>query len=179
MNLKKTHILLLLLTFMSVFSYGQNREYLIKSAIIKKIIHFIEWPEGETKTDSLIIGVYTKDTSIFNTLNYYFQDQSIHNKYFKADLLCNTEGPCNCDIIFLASDYHGCIDEIIKCANENAILLITEDESFDIHKVHINLIQKKNKLRYEINKDLMTDSGFYVSSKLYSYAENIIGRAKE
>ena len=171
-NIAAFCLIFLFISTYSLDSFTQIREYLIKSAFIEKITRFIEWPDEKIKEkEEIVFGIISNNREVINTMQFYFTDQLIQNKKVQVKQISDYRKLNEYDIIFIANDYHNNINSIIEQITNMHILLITEKDGYGERGAHINLILNANKINFEINPDQLNKEGFYVSSKIYAYAE--------
>lgn len=159
-----------LLFCVSVSSQGKDGEFLIKSAFIEKITRFIEWPDNiDEQSEYIKIGVFCEDPTVFQTVQYYFSDQLVHNKKVEVTKVENLNNIKDLHVLFIVNNHNKFDEKAFSEQNSSSVLLITDNFKEGIRGAHINLITSKNKLNFEIDPDKLSKSGFYVSSKLYAY----------
>ena len=142
-----------------------DREYTIKAGLIIKFLDFIKWPAGEIKKNSnpqykLCILGKNRFGNLFShgkseiTLRVDADDQELRS----------------CNIIFITGENLPQLKRAIKESKNHAALIIGESEGFGKLGAGINLIQKQNKIKFEINRGSLKKKGLKISSYLLNLA---------
>lgn len=177
MKNKKTIILLLIIGFAffsQKHSYSQDREYLIKSAFIEKMTRFITWPNAKIdQKKEVVLGVVTPDDQIFETIKFYFSDQKIQQKNVLVKQIKDHTNLKDIDLVFVTNGTDVKVLEFLEDPANCECLLIFDNFNQPDSCVHINLTTKNNKIGFQIDPNLLSENGFYVSSKLVSYGQII------
>ncbi len=163
--------LLISLLFSGIQS--EEEEYSLKALYIKKINNYIEWSESEIKYKNskfFKIGVIGK-SPIYKTLKKTYKNQKLLNKNVKVFLVKDFNDLRTYNILFISNVNQKELATIIDKATNNNILLISDTKGFASYGIHINFYIKNDKLKFEINRNSLLDSGLSASSFLLSLAK--------
>jgi hypothetical protein len=72
----------------------------------------------------------------------------------------------NCHMLFLGTSESGNLEKIIETASKYHLLTVSDTPGFADRGVSINLVVRSNKIRFEINRKAISESGLKVSSEL-------------
>ena len=147
---------------------SKNVEYDIKAAFIHKFVNFIEWPDSYQMNTMGICVIGD------NPFGERLSKKSI-NESEKNPILINYIGSFKkyknndfnkCKIVFISSSEKKEIDEIISIAKDHNVLTIGDTKGYAEKGVLINFYLEQNKVRFEINIDVMKVMDIKISSKL-------------
>jgi len=171
-------LIVLLLNFTKQ-SLAQYSEYEIKAAYIFNFAKFIEWPENEGNSDTLILGIYGADpfgTILEKTLigrKAQGKDWRIIRSYNLTDLT-------KCHILFI-SDV-GKYETITIFERTKGLPMLTlGDELIDFCEIGgiINFTSQFSEHQFEINNESAKNKGIRISPKLLLLAKIISNKENE
>lgn len=161
--------LLLLITGLPASGYAAetiDREYLLKSAYLYNIFKFISWPNLDTSVDEelelCILGPDFSNGSLFELNN-----KRIDNITIKVRHTDHHSQFDSCRAIYFTGEN---LDTRLEPLVTKGILLIGEHANFMAQGGTLNFFIDNNKLRFEINLRIATQSGIKFSSKLLRLA---------
>jgi len=141
---------------------------ILKSSVIFNITKFIKWPGSISPNNSsdsfnFCVNGHADISKIFASI-------SKKKKIQKRKLVVNSETSIlnlrNCHMLFLGTSESRDLEKIIEAVHNYPILTVSDTPGFAERGVLINLVVKRNKIRFEINRNSISSSGLKVSSEL-------------
>ena len=154
-----------------------SRAYAIKAGFIYNFTRFIKWPSPSKFNSSnndyniCVIGD-NPFGSILDRLEKKHRSKK-HPLKIKHDVTSNDfEG---CHILFVSFSERFNVEKIVEAARDHQVLTVGDTEGYAERGIDINLLVIKNKVRFEISKNCVSEKGFKVSSELYDLATIVEG----
>ncbi|MGV7220471.1 MAG: YfiR family protein [Nitrospinales bacterium] len=145
-----------------------RHKLILKSGVIFNITKFIKWPDSGLPTDSS--GNFNFCINGHSGIANIFVSISKKRKVQKRNLVVRRDTSLsslrNCHMLFLGTSESRDLEKIIKAVKKYPILTISDTPGFAKRGVSINLVVKRNKIRFEINRKSISSSGLKVSSEL-------------
>ncbi len=187
-------LLSVLLVHLTLFGTKKEKppEYHAKGVFIGRVSSFIQWPEGlgvNDKSRPFIIGIigenpfFVKEKGEDAPQNwleeiYVQQKNKIKGKPVEVRLISDIDEIRGCNLLFISKSEKKMVPEIVAAARESHVLTFSDTDGFAKKGVHINLILKSGKLKYEINQAAVEESGLKVKFQLLKYAVKILDPIK-
>ena len=175
-QVKKTLIKILFLCFIFVshgILQGQTTEYKLKAAFLERFTRFVEWPDLQTElTDSIdtfkitVIG----DNPFGTALEDLYKSTRIKNREVKIKYISEISDIDSCHLLFISGSLENGLEKILAYTKGNPILTVSDRQGFAKRGVIINFFVANNKLRFEINKEALSQSKLYMSYLLLNVA---------
>lgn len=163
-------IALSLLLLSGVSSAKESPEYTLKSAFIERFTRFIVWPESDTLSDPVRIGIMG-DGKSFSHFRNFFKKVKIKDRSVEVVNVVEGSDLSSFDIIFVEDETLMSTQEIKKALSESgAVLTIGDKESMAQTGVMISFYLAGSKLKFNINLEHLHARGFTVSSFLLQMA---------
>jgi hypothetical protein len=149
-------------------SAEDKHQLILKSGVIFNITKFIKWPDSNSINNSsdnfnFCINGHADIAKIFVSISKKRQIQ-------KRKLVVNSDVSFanlrSCHMLFMGTSESGDLEEINRNVRNLPILTISNTPGFAKRGVSINLVIKRNKIRFEINRKSISLSGLKVSSEL-------------
>lgn len=174
----KNMVSLIFLLLLSTGGRAQNAvdatfsEYEIKAAFLYNFAKFVEWPETVfvDSARSVYIGILGKDP--FGSVI----DKTIANKKVKGKPLAirrfqKLEDLKLCHILFISASEKDSVTQILDTVENLSILTVGDMDQFAEKGGIINLLNKDNKVRFNINLIAAERANLKISSRLLKLAE--------
>ena len=149
-------------------SADEKHKLILKSGVIFNITKFIKWPDSNLpigSTDNFVFCV-NGNADISNI----FISISKKRKIQKRNLEVRSDMPIsslrNCHLLFLGSSESRDLEKIIETVKKFPLLTVSDTPGFAERGISTNLVVKRNKIRFEINRKSISISGLKVSSEL-------------
>ena len=149
-----------------------EREYRLKSSFVYKFAKFVEWPD-DTYTDSSSPMVFcvVGDDAFGASLEELVHDKSLKGRRIVVRGGDHLSGYEDCHVVFVARSVRNRIGVVFKTLEGLDILTVGDMDRFAHEGGMINMVRRKNKLRFETNRLAVSRTRLIVSSKLLSLAE--------
>lgn len=149
-------------------SADEKHKLILKSGVIFNITKFIKWPDtslpnGSTDNFVFCINGNTDISDIFVSIS---KRRKIQKRFLEVRSDMPISSLRNCDLLFLGTSENRDLKKIIETVKNFPLLTVSDTPGFAERGVSINLVVKKNKIRFEINRSSISSSGLKVSSEL-------------
>jgi hypothetical protein len=157
---------------------GASEEYKLKASMIRLLPMHIDWPENSDLHDELkpfVIAVIGKNP-FGSILGEILKKTTLKNKKVKIRYISGVEdiAGSGCHLLFISKISKKKLSEIIAVAGDKPILTLADRKGCAEMGVHINFLVKENKLRFEINRQALRQSGLMINYHLLQLADRII-----
>lgn len=155
-----------------------DREYVLKASFILKFSQFVQWPANSHSSNNpqkkLHLCLIGKDS--FGNIFELAKKEAILERDLKISRLFKGQSKTNCHILFISGSEDGRLDQILRETTNRPILLVGDTPGFGRRGVGINFIVVKNKIRFEINREVIERTGIKINSGLLNIGKIINGR---
>lgn len=153
------------------------REYEIKAAFLYNFAQFVQWPSGafDTGTSDLVLCVLGMDP--FGRALESLEDKQVRGRRVEIVRLETSAELTRCHILFITSETTR-VAELLASLGGQSILTIGDTPGFAQRGGIINFIIRRNKIRFQINRDAGERAGLVISSRLLSLAEIVQDRSQ-
>lgn len=165
---------LLLIASASAFAGGESRKDLIKVAVFYKLSKFVEWPAERFASEGseFLVGVVGEET-LFKLTQYTLREKLIKNrkivvKHFSAPI--KAEGLKECHALLVGSSEEAQLAEVIREVREASVLTVGDVKDFARRGGIIGLVERNNRLRFEINVSAASRGKLRIQAKLLKLA---------
>jgi len=151
--------------------HDSGLEYKFKAAYLYNFLQFIEWPETAfaTKSSPVVIGIFSQDP-LARELGQLVEGESINGRKIIVQNYRTTRNIKECNVIFIPGSQEGQIGTILSALDDLSVLTVSEVEGFAQNGGAINFYVQDNKLRFEINPDVLKKVNLKASSRLLRLA---------
>src|ERR1041385_3701185 len=144
---------------MSRSAQAQNSSYgELQSAYLFNFAKYIKWPE-ESKV--FTIGVLGKD-EIMQTLGTTLSGKKIGGAQIELIEISSLEKLPECRIIYVPEAQSRSLSSLTTSLSGKSTLVVTEDDLIKKGSM-ISFVIEEDRLRFKVNKKLLTDAGLIVS----------------
>lgn len=167
-----TILLLLLLQMPARAARQSSPEDLIRAAMVFNFCKFVKWPQQSPQND-LVLGVLTVNDRMadFSSID----GKCIKNRILEVRQLHNPADLENCDLVYMADQTGTDLATILQATAENNILTISEKEDFCRQGGIIQLVSRRGKMRFFINREAASQADLELSSQLLKMARIVEG----
>ncbi len=148
-------------------------EYQVKAALIYNFAKFIDWPADGAPGDALVIGVLGQDP--FGPALEALQRKTVKDRPIQVKRFATLDALERCHILFVSSSEQDNLLEILAAISGDSVLTVGETESFAKAGGVIRLVNRRTKVRFQINVAAGESSGLQISSQLLKLAEIVDG----
>ncbi len=146
-------------------------EDLIRSAMIYNFCKFVQWP-GEDH-DTLILGILSLPGS--NTDFSSIDGKMVHDSSIEIRQVVTVDEMSECHLVFIDEGQSPLLDEAFSVGQTESILTISEMDDFCTMGGIIQLVHRRGKLRFFINRKVAQESQLILSSQLLKMAKIVEG----
>jgi YfiR/HmsC-like len=150
---------------------GEESENLIRSAMIFNFCKFIQWPESNL--DTLVFGVMASPTAQADFSS--IQGKTVQHSHIKVRRVESEKDLVGCQLVFIPKDMENTLESTFAMAQAETILTISEIDGFCSQGGMIQLVERRGKLRFFINKKAAGESRLTMSSQLLKMAKIVDG----
>jgi len=145
---------------------------LIRAAMVYNFCKFVEWPEEE-QTNRLVLGVMGGD---FSTPDFSSIDgKSVKNYPLEVRNVSSRKDLAECNLVFISDIPESEILDTFAESRNESILTISEIEDFCVKGGIIQMVPRRGKMRFFINRQAADEAGLTLSSQLLKMARIVEG----
>lgn len=149
---------------------SDGNEYSIKAMFLLNFIKYVEWPIENSKP-VIRIGV-AGESEMFDALTALAAQRSSEGQ--KVEIRRVDDKNCGSfQVIFVSNEDYKKAEERIRKLAGKGVLIVSEDDKCKTRQSGINLFNKDNKIRFEINLTPVKNNGMKISSKLMELASAV------
>jgi YfiR/HmsC-like len=160
------------LLFTPLFStFAANEERDLQAVFLGRFAKFIEWPDHNREQ---FIITLIDENPFDNLLDDLYRDKNIHNKSIEIRYVTHIDEIKDTDILFITLENPSEVEKVIKYAQQQSILTISELRGFAQRGgiIQLNFVMQKTQLK--INYDSALKSKIKISSPLLAIAQQVI-----
>ncbi len=164
-------ILLLQAPTMASDSTG-NTQDLIRAAMVYNFCKFVEWPE-QKRPSNLVLGVMSDG---FSTPDFSSIDgKSVRDLRLEVRNISSRGDLAECNLLFIAEAQGMTLQDAFATSKNESILTISEIDGFCSQGGIIQMVPRRGKMRFFINRQVADESGLTLSSQLLKMARIVEG----
>ncbi len=164
-------ILLLQAPTMASENEGDTKD-LIRAAMVYNFCKFVDWPKDH-QPDRLVLGVMGGD---FSTPDFSsIEGKSVKDLPLEVRNVSSRTELAECNLVFISEiPVPKMLDTFAESRNES-ILTISEIEDFCVQGGIIQMVPRRGKMRFFINRQAADEAGLTLSSQLLKMARIVEG----
>jgi hypothetical protein len=164
----------------------QASERTIKAAFLFKFAEYVDWPAAPVQPVDSPFGVAPIDPAdspfVFGVLGSgaladdllrMTADRTVNQRPIRVRRLTPGEVIDDLQVLFIAADERGRLDELLSSARGRPILTVTESEGALGNGSMINFTVTGERVRFEVSLDAAQASSLRLSSRLLAVAERV------
>ncbi|MGZ5069565.1 MAG: YfiR family protein [Methylobacter sp.] len=140
---------------------------LIRASIIEKVSRFIEWPSSNYEHFTICV---TDKTPLLPAMQTYYANMSLADKPVNLSIIHDIKKLTECQVIFLDEDQSDNLNLILLQASKLPILIVTGKQDDVSQGAHVDFYVQETRLRLEVNKTALMNSGLKASYHLLQVA---------
>lgn len=146
-------------------------EYHIKAAYVYNLAKFVEWPPGAFRsvTDPIAVCVFGQ-SPIADALEEAVAGEKIDDRRLTVRRVSDVQGANNCHILFIAACSRKHLRSILANLKMAGTLTVGETDDFLEEGGALNFLLEGNKVRIEVNMNVVERQMLHISPKLLSLA---------
>ena len=151
------------------FRLDENQdENMIKALFVYNFTKQIEWPQGKI-TDHFVIGVVGKSL-VYERLYDILKNRKIKNLPVEIRRFSSTNKIKEFDMLYITNGEKEYLKMYGDLNDPYGVLIITEEKGNTIQNFCINIIEKDERMKFELNESSLKKYGFKISNQLYELA---------
>ncbi|MEO5572533.1 MAG: YfiR family protein [Bacteroidia bacterium] len=149
---------------------GNNEisEPTIKALFIYNFTKYVEWPV-EKDPAHIIIGFYGP-SAIIDELKKVCANKKVKDREVEIRQANDVNEAEKCDIFFIPQDESADFSYLNEQLQGKGVLIVTEEDGLGQKGAAINIIEKDDKIRFELNEASIKHAGLKISSQLLALA---------
>lgn len=151
--------------------YTASNENTLRSLFIYNFTKHIEWPGSRLVTTRFNIGVYGSPELTEKILKVT-KGRTVFDKMIDVKNVTDSTDFGGLHILYVVRTNTLKIEKIVQQYGESGLLIITEEKGMLEKGVGINMIQKHDNLRFELNEEALRKAGLKVSNQLINLAQS-------
>jgi hypothetical protein len=160
--------LVFIISFCSFQGVKEISEPTIKALFLYNFTKYIEW-SAEKNPDHFIIGIYGA-SSVSDELKHICANKKVNNKDIEIQMINDLSQAEHCNILFIPKNQNDQLNKINTIAEVNEVLIVTEERGMAMKGAAVNIIEKDQKIRFELNESALKRARLKASSQLLSLA---------
>ena len=158
--------------------YAQISDAEVKAAMMIRFADFIYWPEKaqQSRLDSELVISVLGHSSVASVLQNNMEIPGQPKDYVRVQIINHVSQLNHSHILFIPQENKKDIKPFLEYAYLHHILIITEMDELNRKKVMINFITENNRIRFEINPEIVEQNRFKISSRLMRIARIVASR---
>ena len=183
MERHKNRIILILILALTALIWAEQgsalkvKEYEVKSAFVFNFLKFIDWPEDDSQTEDIKIGVFGKTASESArkvTKGKTIKGRNIVIEQLTSEDISDIKALQSFQVLYITVDEQFDYPLILDHVKDHTILTIGETEEFLEEGGIINFLFENKKVRFEVNLIAAEKVNLKVRSKLLRLAKRVI-----
>ncbi|TAH20760.1 MAG: YfiR family protein [Cytophagales bacterium] len=167
-NFRIVALIVGLVLIVSAFASAQDVNYKLHAGLLYHFTKQIEWPVSKQSGD-FVIGVLG-NANLTEALEEMAKNRTVGNQKIVVLQMKTADDASKCNIVYVQKFQNGQFNAVHSKAKSAHVLLITESEDGGKRGAGINFITVDEKLKFELNKTALEESGLKVSNELVKLA---------
>jgi len=149
-----------------------NTQDLIRAAMVYNFCKFVEWPP-ERDSENLVLGVMSDgfDVPDFSSIN----GKTVRDHLLEVRTVSSQKELSECNLVFIADIQDMSMQDAFAESRNESILTISEIGDFCNQGGVIQMVPRRGKMRFFINRKAADDAGLTLSSQLLKMARIVEG----
>ncbi len=145
---------------------------LIRAAMVYNFCKFVEWPEA-TESEQLVLGVMSDG---FSTPDFSSIDgKTVRDLRLEVRNISSRGDLAQCNLLFISEASGMTLQDAFAESKNESILTISEIDDFCTQGGIIQMVPRRGKMRFFINRKVADESGLTLSSQLLKMARIVEG----
>ena len=164
-------ILLLQAPTMASNTAGNTKD-LIRAAMVYNFCKFVDWPKDE-QSENLVLGVMSDgfDVPDFSSID----GKTVRNLLLEVRTVSSPQDLSECNLLFISQFQGMSMQDAFAESRNESILTISEIDDFCTKGGVIQMVPRRGKMRFFINRQAADEAGLTLSSQLLKMARIIEG----
>lgn len=161
-------VFVFLLSFLVMpLAHAESTQYDVTAVLISKLINYVSWPDENMPKQSKIKFCIIEDPNTISIRSSLLTNKSLQNNF----VILPRNSLSDCEVIFIGEHPKQKLLAILsKIQNTHPVLTFSASENFARTGVMINFYTEDQKVRFEINWDVMKAAELKISSRVLKLA---------
>lgn len=146
----------------------------VKVAIVYNISKFVDWPAGQRGGGPLVLCIAGRGERFAEGVAAV-EGRPVHGRPFHVQEVARPGELAGCQIALFADPLGPGSAELLAQAHQRGVLTVSDDDAFLAEGGLVELVNRDNHVRFEVNLGSAQKAGFTVSSELLRLAERVVG----
>ncbi len=165
------------LSHFALSQQARPTEQQVKAAYLFNFGKFVRWPvDRATSSDIMEMCVLGKDP-FGPVLDSTVAGETIAGRAIEVRRTLRAQDLASCAIVFVSLSEENQLGPILKIAQQNGVLTVSDIPHFAEHGGVIGFVTLQGRIRFEVNRDAAERSRLTLSSELLKVASQIIAKS--
>lgn len=137
---------------------------------MQKISHLIAWPDQSIEKSEKLSICVVGTKRVKKSLQSLYKNVAFYGRKPRVSQFHAGDSIDNCHILLFQQGSGAKVDNYVTSSEGKPVLLVGSDEGLGIKGVHLNFLVENGKVRFEINRRAISESGFKLNPQLLRYA---------
>jgi hypothetical protein len=167
----KRYLFVLVLSMTALASFSQAKISAVESVLLYSAIKYMDWPVDPSEYFVItILG----DSDVYDELLKIAQTRKAAGKSILVKRISSLPQLEKSQIIFLSQGNTNLLDKVIASVSNFPSLIITDKDGLMEKGSDLNIIQRGEKIGYQVNESSLSKKGIKVSNAFVNMAEKTI-----
>ncbi len=145
---------------------------LIRAAMVYNFCKFVDWPAAK-QTPHLVLGVVAASDRVpdFSSID----GKQVNKRSLRVRPATSRQELADCDLVFINRETTRPLADILADTAQKPVLTISEVEDFCARGGIIQIVPRRGKMRFFINRRAAGEAGLVLSSQLLKMARIVEG----
>ena len=146
----------------------------IKAAYLYNFAKFIDWPVecGAERDAPFVIGIRASD-KFRSVVEATVRNQNLGGRPILIRSLSAGDSVAGCQIVFVSGVSGQELKDLLSEAKAACALTVSDENNFATRGGMVEFVDRRSRVRFKINRNLLVKAGLAVSSKLLSIAVEV------
>lgn len=159
----------ILIQFIAVTGFTDDKdEHTVKALFVYNFTKYIEWHE-QSISPQFRIGVLG-ESAMGEKLSMILKGKKLYNRAIEVKEIKNIDDVAGYQIIYISKSQSDQLKQVIEHCTLSETLIVTEDKNMAAKGSCINIVERDQKIKFEMNETAIKKAGLKVASQLYELA---------
>lgn len=151
---------------------GVTLEHSVKAAFLYKFSSYVEWPRMPSADRVLTIGVIGAD-DVAHELSRIAAGRTVNDRSLAVKRIGENDSLVDVHILFIGAAYNRPLDPLLRNAQQNSVLTVTERDDALAHGSVINFKLVDGRVRFDVSLPAAEKSNLKLSSRMLAVAHQV------
>jgi len=140
----------------------------VKALFVYNFTKYIEWNQHNLQ-QKFKIGVMGQ-SDVKDKLVLILKGKKLYNREIEIIEIKNIDEITGCQILYISKNESDKLKQVVDRFAQSELLIVTEDKNMAAKGSCINIVEKEQKMRFEMNDSAIKKAGLKVANQLYELA---------